>query len=415
MPQHPILTLLNKKVRAARKKVDKIRALEDSIVSGKLVNEQQREVLSHKYTSEKLLSEFESIHAQCQEYLKLEQAASSNASTTSTNSEKDTTTSGSSSSSSCMENPAVVVVVEEEEEKEDTPEVLMECKETMTIEAPAMMKTKDIMIKEDIIPDHSSMDAVQQILEVIHVVTLHQALDNPVPSPLDFFMKTLCGKSRPPAEISFDENLMESLEEAKRYLGASEKVVACEMTYAQLRETIRTLVCPPSPSKVEEIVSPVKSPQFNFFTESQLIVEEDNVVVVVGEEDTGPEVDTDMSEPAQAPTTTATNASTSSSSSSRKSSSSRGQKHYRPVSKDNHHPPSQTKPNTTAPAGKPHHHHHHSKETSAGAHNHNPNNKQHRRPRSARQTSNNSRSSSSGGKQNHHTMKNSAPSSSTSS
>ncbi len=390
MQQHPILILLNKKVRAARKKVDKIRALEDAIASGKLVNEQQREVLSHKYTSEKLLSEFESIHAQCQEYLKQDQAAnhvsaSSDASMTSTNSEKDTSGSSSSSSGSgsSMEPPVVgkenPVVVEEG--------LVMECKETMT---ETMAKT---MAKTEIIGVPDPMDAVQQILEVIHVVTLHQALENPVPSPLDFFMKTLCGKSRPPAEISFDENLMESLEEAKRYLGASEKVVACEMTYAQLRETIRILVCPPPrPEAVVVASSPVvQSPQFNFFTESQLI--EDDIVKDVA---TGPEVDAEMSdplEPAQAPVAAT---------SSLRKSSSRG-KQYRPVSKDN--PPSQTKPNPT-PAGKPHHHH--SKDTSAT--NNNPSNKQHRRPRSARQTSNNSRSSG-GGKQ-HSTMKNSAPSTS---
>lgn len=130
--------------------------------------------------------------------------------------------------------------------------------------------------------------AVQDLLKTLHVVNLHQALGKEVPMVLDFFSKVLLGNTRPVAEVSFEENLAESLDEAKKYVQRSDKIMACDSTYNDLREIVDALA---QLNVLAEVVeAPVDAeqdvegegdgavsqqlPEINFFTESLLDVED---------------------------------------------------------------------------------------------------------------------------------------------
>lgn len=207
--------LLTKKIRSARKKLEKIKTYETAAAGGKTLNEAQLELVGSRRTIEKMLAEFESLKVQTLE----------------------------------------IVAAQEEEKKEKRVEekqapVVIET-ETTTVETATMTPVASAS---------ASLEAVEDVLKLFHVVTLHQALGKPVPSPLDFFVKVLLGTTRPPAELSFEENMSKSMEEAKKYLERSPLPVACDMTYAQVFQTVQDLINPPA--VVEET--------FNFFTDSQL-------------------------------------------------------------------------------------------------------------------------------------------------
>ncbi|KAF1791052.1 hypothetical protein GQ600_25458 [Phytophthora cactorum] len=149
---------------------------------------------------------------------------------------------------------------------------------------------------------------VYELLKTLHVVNLHQALGKEVPMVLDFFSKVLLGNTRPPAEVSYEENLMESLEEAKKYLADSDKIFACDTTYSGLRVFVDQLANISSEKEeveeeaekvAEEPVGGVKEataeeasdvpvvpaeintmPQISFFTESQLESEQGDEAAV---------------------------------------------------------------------------------------------------------------------------------------
>lgn len=120
---------------------------------------------------------------------------------------------------------------------------------------------------------------VQDLLKTLHVVNLHQALGKEIPMVLDYFSKVLLGNTRPVAEISFVDNLEESLDEAKKYLQRSEKVAACDLTYKDLREIVDKLsqldVLAEVVAAPEEALAGEELPQINFFTDSLLEAEHD--------------------------------------------------------------------------------------------------------------------------------------------
>lgn len=121
---------------------------------------------------------------------------------------------------------------------------------------------------------------VGELLKALHAVTLHQALGKDVPMVLDFFSKVLLGNTRPPAEVSYSENLAESLEQAKKFLANSDELFACDMTYAGLREMVdeldRSAAAPATEAAEPAEDAPADEqaagelPQINFFTDSQL-------------------------------------------------------------------------------------------------------------------------------------------------
>lgn len=129
---------------------------------------------------------------------------------------------------------------------------------------------------------------VQDLLKTLHVVNLHQALGKDIPMVLDFFSKVLLGNTRPVAEISFEDNLAESLDEAKKYLERSDKIMACDSTYKDLREIVEKLsqldVLAEVVESPEATPAAEKLPEINFFTdsllESELVeaIEEDNQI-----------------------------------------------------------------------------------------------------------------------------------------
>lgn len=129
---------------------------------------------------------------------------------------------------------------------------------------------------------------VQDLLKTLHVVNLHQALGKDIPMVLDFFSKVLLGNTRPVAEISFEDNLAESLDEAKKYLQRSDKIMACDSTYKDLREIVEKLsqldVLAEVVESPEATPAAEKLPEINFFTDSLLesemaeAIEEDNQV-----------------------------------------------------------------------------------------------------------------------------------------
>lgn len=166
----------------------------------------------------------------------------------------------------------------EEEKAEALVEVI---KETI---APEVEPVVEIQIVE---APRDEFVHVEELLKTLHVVTLHQALGKDVPMVLDFFSKVLLGNTRPPAELSYRENLAESLEQAKHYLANSPQGFACDMTYSGLREIVESLDKSAAGVAEEEIEEseaasdkPAELPHINFFTDSQLEPDEHEAVEV---------------------------------------------------------------------------------------------------------------------------------------
>lgn len=84
--------------------------------------------------------------------------------------------------------------------------------------------------------------AIEDLLEVLHIVDSYRGLQQNIPTVLDYYSQVLLGKTRPPAELSFEENLVESVAVALRYAQKSDMVFACDTTYAQLNGIVTQLV-----------------------------------------------------------------------------------------------------------------------------------------------------------------------------
>lgn len=139
--------------------------------------------------------------------------------------------------------------------------------------------------------EKKSFADVYELLKTLHVVNLHQALGKEVPMVLDFFSKVLLGNTRPPAELSYEENLMDSLEEAKKYLTDSDKVFACDTTYSGLRASVDQLANVSSGKTEEESAEEDEEVVEETVEEAVVVVAEvSDVPVVPAEINTMPEI-----------------------------------------------------------------------------------------------------------------------------
>ncbi|CAI5739758.1 unnamed protein product [Peronospora destructor] len=270
---HPYLSVLYKRIRSHRKKLEKIKGLAQAqATEGKVLNAQQLELMNNKAPLEKLAVELEMLREQF-----------------------------------------VVVYGQELEQKQqqqktvvepDTEDIGLtkekeESQESVEQEERAQEVEKEVQVAKDTVEKAEDYANVYELLKTLHVVNLHQCLGKEVPMVLDFFSKILLGNTRPPAEVSYEENLIESLEEAKKYLMKSDKVFACDMTYNSLRALVDELANNSSkkPEKAmaglvheaknsvtvneETLDIPVvpaeinMMPQISFFAESQLESEKD--------------------------------------------------------------------------------------------------------------------------------------------
>uniref|UniRef100_M4BEQ6 Caprin-1 dimerization domain-containing protein n=1 Tax=Hyaloperonospora arabidopsidis (strain Emoy2) TaxID=559515 RepID=M4BEQ6_HYAAE len=293
---HPYLSVLYKRMRSHRKKLEKIKALEHAQESeGKVLNAQQVALMSNKGTLTKLVAELEMLREQFvavfkQEMQQLEQ-------------QKEVRT-----------QPRILTT-----ESVEQVDAKQECHEVKELEdGLGDMETQEVSVVQDVVDnetvapvvvdqdtvDRDDFGHVYELLKTLHVVNLHQAIGKDVPMVLDFFSKVVLGNTRPPAELSYEENLLESLEEAKKYLMESDKVFACETTYRDLRAFVDQLVTISSQAssgkgvaepvvEVEDFAAVVDEtpdvpvvpaeintmPQISFFTESQLELELANEAV----------------------------------------------------------------------------------------------------------------------------------------
>ncbi|KAF1322913.1 hypothetical protein FI667_g10934, partial [Globisporangium splendens] len=243
---HPYLSFLHKRIRSYKKKLEKIKSLETArSEEGKVLNVQQLELVGTKFAMEKLVSEFESLREQFIEVYLQEEATKK--------AEQERLIAAAAVAAAQV---SEVAAPEPAEEEVAVPV------DTKTEEANAIDTTQDAFVY------------VQDLLKTLHVVNLHQALGKEIPMVLDYFSKVLLGNTRPVAEISFVDNLEESLDEAKKYLQRSDKVAACDMTYKDLREIVDKLS---QLDVLAEVVAPQEEapvadelPQINFFTDSLL-------------------------------------------------------------------------------------------------------------------------------------------------
>ncbi|KAF1780031.1 Guanine nucleotide exchange factor, N-terminal [Phytophthora cactorum] len=282
---HPYLSVLYKRIRSHRKKLEKIKSLEQAqLKEGKKLNAQQQELMGNKSTLEKLVAELEMLREQFVGVFSEEL-------------EKKKLQEAEEEAATAME------PVEQEKESEQVTE-----QEEPTLEAEQETHEVQETVEQVVEAKEQDFANVYELLKTLHVVNLHQALGKEVPMVLDFFSKVLLGNTRPPAELSYEENLMESLEEAKKYLADSDKIFACDTTYSGLRVFVDQLANISSEKEeveeeaekvAEEPVGGVKEataeeasdvpvvpaeintmPQISFFTESQLESEQGDEAAV---------------------------------------------------------------------------------------------------------------------------------------
>ncbi|CAK4484217.1 unnamed protein product [Aphanomyces euteiches] len=272
---HPYVVILNKKLRAFKKKQEKIKQLEDSLKGQtKQLNEQQLEVLSNKPFVEKMCVELELLRQQFVETL----TSSNSAPISKAGKDEDAAPASDEGDTSSLNH-----LNEDVPDAKDVEEMVHELDEDLNPAEPAPVAND-----EDV-----KLEYVESILKLLHAVSLHQALGHEVPMALDYFVKVLMGGTRPPAEVSFAENLAESLEEAKRYVHKSDKILALDMSYRHLSDTVDRLVAPLKPAEPV-----VEEPHINFFTESALdkAPVEENIETPAGEDDSYVVVDVEKTE-----------------------------------------------------------------------------------------------------------------------
>ncbi|RHY29120.1 hypothetical protein DYB32_005410 [Aphanomyces invadans] len=254
---HPYVVVLNKKLRSFKKKQEKIKALEDSLRGQtKQLNEQQLEVLSNKGFVDKMVVELDTLRQQFVDTV-LANTPSTEAKTVEETKEILPSEDGDVSSLNHLNEDVSDGGKDPVDDLEDEDKAASV--NSVTFASNAASNSIDL--------DEEKLEFVHSILKLLHAVSLHQALGHDVPMALDYFVKVLVGVTRPPAEVSFPENLAESLEEAKRYVLKSDKILACDMSYRQLSEAVDHLVAPRPPVQ-KEVLEVV--PQINFFTESEL-------------------------------------------------------------------------------------------------------------------------------------------------
>ncbi|CAH0482080.1 unnamed protein product [Peronospora belbahrii] len=283
---HPYMSVLYKRIRTHRKKLEKIKALEQAQANeGKVLNAQQIALMNNKIPLEKLVQELEMLREQFigvyNQEMELKQQEQLQVVAV------ETVTAAAKGIEQVEEGNVREKVVKQEEQVQE-----VEKKEMHVVEKPI----EPVVVDQEKVEDFHN---VYELLKTLHVVNLHQSLGKEVPMVLDFFSKVLLGNTRPPAELSYEENLIESLEEAKKYLIKSDKVFACKTTYCGLRALVDELVDisskKPIKEEVEETVAefgleaavsaalvedtlgipavPAEinmMPQISFFTESQL-------------------------------------------------------------------------------------------------------------------------------------------------
>ncbi|GMF64680.1 unnamed protein product [Phytophthora lilii] len=238
---HPYLSVLYKRLRSHRKKLEKIRNLEQARAQdGKQLNAQQLELMGTKASLEKLVAELEMLREQFVGVFSQE-----------------------------LEQKKQEQLKEEAQKQQQEIQEEIEQEETESEEKVEKVEQEQV----------DEFAHVYELLKTLHLVNLHQAVDKEVPMVLDFFSKVLLGNTRPPAELSYEENLMESLEEAKKYLTGSDKVFACDTTYEGLRAFVDELAKISSGKKEEEQIR-----------------EEEDIVEELAEEVPEPEVAEEVSD-----------------------------------------------------------------------------------------------------------------------
>ncbi|CCI41035.1 unnamed protein product [Albugo candida] len=190
--QHPYLDFIQKRKRSYKKKLDKITILEAARADGKVLNEQQKELVSGKPMLERLLLELDMVRDQ---FIELE----------------------------TDKHPICDL---------ESPRIL----DKDPIDPP--IQTADSTVGDNGDEHH----AIEDLLEVLHIVDSYRGLQQNIPTVLDYYSQVLLGKTRPPAELSFEENLVESVAVALRYAQKSDMVFACDTTYAQLNGIVTQLV-----------------------------------------------------------------------------------------------------------------------------------------------------------------------------
>ncbi|GMF50002.1 unnamed protein product [Phytophthora fragariaefolia] len=246
---HPYLSVLYKRLRSHRKKLEKIRGLEAAqAAGGKRLNAQQLELMAGKASLEKLVVELEMLREQFVAVYSQELA------------QKQQEAEDSAEQQQEEQQPQMEAVEEQQPQEEQA-------------QAQEQQQHKD------------EFADVLELLKTLHVVNLHQALGKEVPMVLDFFSKVLLGNTRPPAELSYEENLMESLEEAKKYLANSDKEFACETTYSGLRAFVDQLATISS-GKTAELVEEEEAAEEEVVAVEEVL----DVPVVPAEINTMPEI-----------------------------------------------------------------------------------------------------------------------------
>jgi hypothetical protein len=210
------MKVLDKKLRALRKKLEKIKSLETSRAEGKTLNEQQEGVLLNKPEVLKFYQEYDGLK---EAFLQSKEVPSANP-------------------ASGSEDPAVLKEAAEDEEKEQAEEAEVESESGATSpKAPSLTL--------DVSGNVGGSDDVERLLRLLHTVQQCQTLNTPVPAPLYTFSKVLCGATKSPLEVDFAENLAESVEQAGLFLQGSQTEVANGLSYAQLDALVLEMVAEP--------------------------------------------------------------------------------------------------------------------------------------------------------------------------
>lgn len=205
---HAYLSFLNKRIRTYKKKLEKIKALERARdTECKTLNDQQLELVGNRGLVEKMVYEFEILREQFIEASAQEQG------------EMKVT-------EKCVE------TVEEG--------MVKKIEERTNYSVPATGNVVDQGKVERI--DGRENRSIRELLRALHVVGLKQSLGYDVPPVLDFFSKVLLGTTRPPMELSFEDNVAESVEQASRFLTKCDKTFACETTYLELHDLVESLI-----------------------------------------------------------------------------------------------------------------------------------------------------------------------------
>uniref|UniRef100_A0A7S2B398 Uncharacterized protein n=2 Tax=Octactis speculum TaxID=3111310 RepID=A0A7S2B398_9STRA len=281
---NPYLVALEKRSRAARKKKSRIQLLEESLATGKPLNDSQTVLLNSKSEVDCRLMELDAMREALENVASTQESfmgdpsmlsgTSSPVADTVTKPESKDASQGTEDTSECAATQTEVELEPEKDEEQETGSITSEHKEPTGQPSSPLGKSDSVRDEEEVRElvrkecGQAVSAAVSGLVQLMHV-HLHYTTrmqnvtgaSSPLPETLNFFGKVVLGQTASP-EHGFAEAMQQSVTDALKYVHGAEKPVHVNgESYCEMSLTVQRLA---NELKALDLLD-LEEPDINFF------------------------------------------------------------------------------------------------------------------------------------------------------